>query len=274
MCITPITVKSKGGKYIPAPCGKCAECLNKFRLQWFIRLKEHIKNYDETSFVTFTYSDENLPKVVVDESTGEYYTNSLDPRHMQLYFKSLRQSLGDKRISYYLVGEYGTDTLRPHYHAIIFGAGKDDIEKYAKHWTYGFIYVGSVTDASINYVCKYHLLRSKNPVGAYPSFSRMSKGIGADYIIRSGERISKDPDRNMFYWLNGKKVNMPRYYREKLLTEKQKVRYREKTRKEYEIKMLKESTQESVKNYWVNKRYQINQKNDKLALKSKKSGKI
>lgn len=77
--------------------------------------------HEENSFITLTYSEENIP------SDG-----NLKPRDFDLFMKRLVQheryyAKKEKRkkrpIRYYHCGEYGEHYGRPHYHAAIFGYG-------------------------------------------------------------------------------------------------------------------------------------------------------
>ena len=67
------------------------------------------------SFVTLTYDQVHLP---VDRS--------LDVRHFQLFMKRLRKARSPQKIRFYHCGEYGPQTLRPHYHAALFGCDFPD----------------------------------------------------------------------------------------------------------------------------------------------------
>jgi len=61
------------------------------------------------------------------------HADSLIKRDVQLFIKRLRKeqdSRGSSKIKYYLVGEYGDLTKRPHYHAAIFGEDFAD-DRYA-----------------------------------------------------------------------------------------------------------------------------------------------
>jgi hypothetical protein len=64
--------------------------------------------HDENSFLTLTYSDSNLQ------------SPRLDYGHFQRFLKRLRERTGVK-LSYFVTGEYGEKTKRPHWHCIIFG---------------------------------------------------------------------------------------------------------------------------------------------------------
>jgi len=69
-----------------------------------------------SSVVTLTYNEEHLPK-----------DGRLKHNDFQRFMKRLRISRGhEKPVRYFMCGEYGGETSRPHYHAIIFGETFDD----------------------------------------------------------------------------------------------------------------------------------------------------
>lgn len=265
MCLTPAAVKSKSGEYKSVPCGHCAECCNNLRESWFIRLREHKKAYKETSFITLTYDDEHLPWGL---------RPSLYRRDVQLFFKRLRKSLGTKKISYYCIGEYGTHTRRPHYHVILFGLSPEDKDLLQKSWTFGFTHIGRITDRSINYCCKYHVLRGAYPPGTEPSFSLVSKGIGINYVDKMKDYHREASHMRTFYWLDQYKKPLPRYFKQKIFNKYQLEDIAERARVIYEEKMLKESVNEHKKHYWINKQYQIEEKNRNFKRKSAENGVI
>lgn len=137
-------------------------------------LLEQMKSAD-SCFVTLTYSEENIP----DGAT----LNPEDPRN---WLKKLRKSLGDLRIRYFLVGEYGEQSDRPHYHAALFGIGTEYTGLIDEKWGLGFTYTGDLTKDSAQYVAGYvtkKMTKHDDPRlnGRYPEFARMSlrPGIGA-----------------------------------------------------------------------------------------------
>jgi len=111
-------------------------------------------------------------------------------RHYQLFLKRLRKSLSKngRSLRYFLVGEYGTDNGRPHYHACVFGLSHIEVPLVAATWPYGFVRVDKLDAGLAQYVCKYVVKAYKegNPAldGRPPEFARMSTrpGIGLPYI--------------------------------------------------------------------------------------------
>ncbi|MDX8558692.1 hypothetical protein OZ663_18615, partial [Elizabethkingia sp. HX CGY] len=65
---------------------------------------------------------------------------SLDYRDFQLFMKRARK-LQEKKISYFLVGEYGSQTFRPHYHAIVFDV--ENISAFLNEWRMGHTHAGT-----------------------------------------------------------------------------------------------------------------------------------
>jgi hypothetical protein len=129
---------------IPFGCGQCLPCrINKRRI-WLHRLLLEAVNYDPSNitFLTLTYSDEFLPA-----------DGSLSRRPLQLFFKSLRKHIQPLKIRYYSVGEYGQQSGRPHYHAIIYGLPPEF--DYQRFWHLGFTFSGTFTKDSAQYVAGY-----------------------------------------------------------------------------------------------------------------------
>lgn len=112
-------------------CGSCVNCLVNRRRAWTARILLEGLSCEkyaagEVSWVTMTYADKNLPKV--QRGTGAPVPTVL-PRDTQLLFKRLRkhERLGPFRFT--LVGEYGDETIRPHYHALLFGPRTTAVER-------------------------------------------------------------------------------------------------------------------------------------------------
>ena len=70
--------------------------------------------HEASAFVTLTYSDDQLVRTLGDFPT-------LCPEHPQAFLKRLRARVAPARFRFYLVGEYGDQTHRPHYHLVLFG---------------------------------------------------------------------------------------------------------------------------------------------------------
>lgn len=112
---------------IPIPCGKCLGCRLDYARRWADRLILELDHTGKGIFLTLTYNDEHVPRVYVREEEIDIMCGqTLDVRDVQLFMKRLRKKFSDREIRFYLVGEYGSTTDRPHYHAIIFGLCLED----------------------------------------------------------------------------------------------------------------------------------------------------
>jgi len=149
-------------------------------------------DHADNAFITLTYKD-------VPEG------NSLQPRDIQKFIKRLRKAYEPGRFRYFLVGEYGDQTHRPHYHAALFGypccrfgysrfsrvtnrccASCDGI---LSNWGNGLVSVGTLSPESAAYIAGYVTkkmtgVNDERLEGRMPEFARMSlrPGIGGNSI--------------------------------------------------------------------------------------------
>lgn len=166
----------------------------------------HENDFHESSlFVTLTYDDDHLPP-----------GSTLVKKDFQMFLKRLRYFIEPRQIKYFACGEYGSETLRPHYHAIIFGLSNLDEPIISKAWTLGYNYVGSVTNDSINYVSGYIQKKLDGPMAkaVYGSaklipFQLMSKGLGKQYVEKNREQLLQ----KIGLTVKGEEVSLPRYYK-------------------------------------------------------------
>lgn len=216
-CLTPYYVKDRHtNDEIPVPCGRCPVCSARRVSGWSFRLMKEGERSSSSFFITLTYDNEHVPP------TKRGY-KSLSKVDLQKFFKRLRK-LNDEKIKYYAVGEYGGKTMRPHYHIILFNA---KLETVLKAWSLdgrylGDYHVGKVTEASIGYTMKYISKTKKIPQhkndDRLPEFALMSKGMGANYLTQAMIKWHKADIGNRMYCnlKDGKKIAMPRYYKQKL----------------------------------------------------------
>lgn len=229
-CIAPF-LKHRPVRTV-VPCGKCNYCLQTKRADWSFRLIQELRNSRSAYFLTLTYAEENLP-------VSDLHNATLVPKHVQDFIKRMREMQEYGSIRYYAVGEYGTKTQRPHYHAVVFGMRQDVHAKLPKLWPKGGVHTGTVTEASIHYVTKYVINRVEEgatcPVmkalkAREPPFALMSRrpGLGSCYLTpamieyhRGGTEINTDQDYTHFkyYGRNGEYVTrLPRFYKDRLFT--------------------------------------------------------
>lgn len=222
--MSPFTLKDTNTG-VQVPCGKCPNCRSNRASAWSFRLMQEEKVSFSSYFITLTYNTDHVPIL----KTSGYM--SLNKSDLQKFFKRLRK-LSTIPIRYYAVGEYGGKTFRPHYHIILFNSNPCDV---ARAWSLdnkslGDVHYGSVTEASVGYTLKYITKRPRIPVHQNDDrereFSLMSKGLGKNYL--SKEMINYHlglgyvdqqgviNDRMNCTLYDGKKISMPRYYKDKL----------------------------------------------------------
>lgn len=210
---------------IPVPCGRCPDCLKRRVDGWVFRLTQEYKRCQYAHFVTLTYDTKYVPL------TKNGFM-SLDFDHITKFFKRLRKSLEvlepQPVVKYYLAGEYGSDTNRPHYHAIIFNV--PDWSYIEKAWGLGFVHYGQdVTEAAMSYTCKYIDKPKRIPMhkndDRVREASRMSKGIGDNYVNWENVCYHTADLHNRVHLTTGQgyKIAMPRYYKERIYHEFQKM---------------------------------------------------
>lgn len=168
------TVKfaAHGGVHRPieVACGQCVGCRLKRSADWAVRCLHEAQMHEVSSFVTLTYDDEKLRRL------------SLEYTDFQLFMKRLRKKFPGCR--FYMCGEYGELTFRPHFHALLFGVFFDDRKYYGKSgsgsalyesetlsklWPHGKSWIGNVTFESAAYVARYCMKKvvGKNAEGHY-----------------------------------------------------------------------------------------------------------
>lgn len=221
MCINPMYLPSRDGQ--PIPCGKCPKCKMRLVHGWAFRLMQEEKKAISSHFITLTYATENVPITKRRRLT-------LWKRDCQLFCKRLRKahtkSAKTPAIKYFAVGEYGGTTNRPHYHFILFNA---DIQKIQNAWGLGHVHYGTVDSASVYYCLKYVMkpARKNKKDDRQKEFRLMSKGLGLSYVLdkRFQNWHKKDIEgRTYLNLMDGKKIGMPRYYKDKIYSEEERER--------------------------------------------------
>jgi hypothetical protein len=150
-------------------------------------------------------------------------------------------------VRYFMCGEYGETTDRPHFHAILFGLQLNDLQLHADnggnrlytskefddYWQHGYSTLGEVNFQTASYVASYcvkkitgddateHYERLDTETGELytlqPEYARMSlkPGIGKTWI----EKYINDVYNYDHVVINGKAQKAPRYYDKYLQTQ-------------------------------------------------------
>lgn len=205
--------------------------------QWAVRCKHEASLHKENCFITLTFDDEHLP-----------YRNSLEYRSFQLFLKRLRFEFRGNPIRFFMCGEYGDQTMRPHFHALLFGIDFPDKKvvqdrgKYrvyrseilAKLWPLGFHEIGEVTFESAQYVAAYCTKKEygkDNDPRVIARYARVDPVTGEFYLLErefcqaslkpgiGAGWVAKYPNQMLDFdqvVVNGQTMKPPRYY-DKLL---------------------------------------------------------
>ncbi len=226
-----VTFDRRKGYYdkpVTIACGQCSGCRLERSRQWAVRCMHEASQHADNSFVTLTYDSQNLP------STG-----GLVLKHWQTFAKRLRHKAGPFR--FYHCGEYGDDTGRPHYHALLFGLDFRADRKHHKTlrgnplytsetltdtWGKGHCVIGELTYESAAYVARYCMkkVNGKKAEAHYqtvdtrtgevhqvkPEYTTMSRrpGIGKTWF----DKYASDVFPSDEVIVNGKSARPPRYY--------------------------------------------------------------
>lgn len=217
-CTRPVLERCKVGpvEIVERPCGKCPACLSNKAQAWTYRLYAESKLHKKSCFVTLTYDEDSIKDLYLSP-TGLY---SLDKKAYQNFMKRLRKNSVDK-LRFYAVGEYGGQTKRPHFHAIIFGLGVEDSHLIEQAWNLGFVTVGEVTPGSMAYVARYCTKKmyadnlDYEQEGIQREFSLMSNrpGIGANAIDKG---VRYDKEGRCYVWFKGRRYSVPQYFKDKI----------------------------------------------------------
>lgn len=120
--------------------------INKQR-EWASRiLLETVTHPHLAWFVTLTYKDEELP-VTVD------YELTLAKKPTLKWINNLPRTVGPFR--YYIVGEYGDESGRPHYHMAVFPEHDSQVRQITAQWSKGFTSAYPITPERAAYLAGY-----------------------------------------------------------------------------------------------------------------------
>lgn len=183
--------------------------------------------HDENCFITLTYKEAGYNLVYKD---------------FQDFMKRLRFRFRPRKIRFFMCGEYGEISSRPHFHAILFGFNFPDLELLSTRggnrlytsklleqlWPHGMSSVGSASFESAAYVARYVMKKVKDGSefhGIYDpetgeifervkEFGHMSLGRGSDRGI--GYRYYRNFKSDIYprgkIVVNGRECRPPRYY--------------------------------------------------------------
>lgn len=235
-CLAPLTIKSKNlreqlrfGQSREVNCGKCPACIDAKRREWVFRLKCEARYSLNAFFVTLTYNDDCLPK-------NEYGFPTFSKRDVQLFMKSFRESVrqldSEIRVRHFIIGEYGSENGRPHYHGIIFNCPdlNTTLRLITEHWKHGFVRISECSDRRIGYCANYMYGKSdmpKYPLSASNVFRTLvSTKPGIGYALSLDDEFINYVKCHLdtpTFRIDGYSYMIPRYMLDKILTDKEKI---------------------------------------------------
>lgn len=151
-------------------CGRCGACRINRRRELTARIVLEAGLHGDSCMATLTYEKDR---------------RDLCPADLTLFLKRLRFAMEPALLRYFAVGEYGEKTMRPHYHAALFGVSLLDIDMIDRAWGLGFVHAGDLNAQSAAYIAGYVLKKmtvagDERLDGRHPEFARMSLGTRKD----------------------------------------------------------------------------------------------
>lgn len=177
---------------LEAPCGVCVGCRTSRALGWATRARFELEDHKHAHFVTLTYTDDTLPGP------------SLKWEDLRNFWKSLRKH---QSVRYLACGEYGEQTNRPHFHAVIFGLHLVDLVPWDhrqkvsawldKVWGFGQVFVGEANPATAAYTAGYTAKKLRGistPAGLEPEDIRVSTkpALGSCWALKHASELIHD----------------------------------------------------------------------------------
>jgi len=209
-------------------CGKCIGCRIDRSREWAVRCVHELQMHQKSCFITLTYQDSELVYTEEGEPT-------LFHEHWQLFMKKLRKKYGSQ-ISFFMCGEYGDQTHRPHYHALLFGVDFEDKLLLRQNENGDPIYISKTLDElwghndadlkpneigaanfqTAAYIARYVVKKLGGPMealynGRTPDYGKASRqyAIGKKWLEKYWEDIFNYNDCRL---PDGTRTPIPRYY--------------------------------------------------------------
>lgn len=202
------------------PCRTCLACTRSRAKEWSIRCHLESLRHKDNYFITLTYNEKSVPRNyfrVYDAENDDFKTRSvmtLNKPHTIQFMKSLRQlfsrDFSHTGIRFFMCGEYGTSTARPHYHYILFNLPLNDLvlighsktgnplyrsKTIERVWKYGFVTVQKYSIETARYTAQYCCKKLNKSQAKLQSremeFINMSRspGIGSQYFFENCDKI-------------------------------------------------------------------------------------
>lgn len=223
-CVQLITID----KGVHVPCGKCEFCLQNKRKDWFFRIMQEYKICQSADFITLTYEENPIH---LNKKDIQDFKKRLRKANLKYFLKKNPLIKTNKdaqkliaKLRYFTVGEYGTQTLRPHYHSIMFNLELEVKQNLKDIWKHGHIHFGEVNEATINYTCKYLINKVDDYGDLTKPFQLQSQGLGKNYLTNGTDKYHRTNDSTTVRNRDGTRQRLPRYFKDKIFGRIQKER--------------------------------------------------
>lgn len=149
MCLNPILLPNG----VQVACHKCWQCIRNYVDDWTGRCIAESQTSAGAHSVTLTYGRD-----IRYDSIDHIAAAGLTYSDVQNCLKLIRSS--GLKVRYFIVGEYGAEKGRAHWHCLFFWQEAVPIMEHRKmidweFWKHGHTFWQEVTPASVRYVCKY-----------------------------------------------------------------------------------------------------------------------
>lgn len=244
-CYQPILIKNNldPEEYpngLLVPCGKCLACKETITKEYTLRFLHELNNWNRLLFVTLTYENKYVPiseyGLELSKDDAKNFIKRLRAK-MNYYYKETGQ------FKYFLTGEYGEKTLRPHYHMVIALPGDVPFELIKSCWKKGNVDIQLAHKEAIFYTIGYvskkvYNGKMKDYKGKEREFRKMSRGNGREWY----EKHKNELALKQYIDYRGYKCGIPRYYKKKLddegLWDKEKIKQYQREEKIKETKYI------------------------------------
>ncbi|AXH76551.1 MAG: replication initiator protein [Microviridae sp.] len=226
-------VPHPGVRKVPIGCGECMECRKQKAREWQGRMLEDIKEHTNGKFITLTFSNESIQKLIkenkeLQETKGYLLDNAIATRATRLFLERWRKEYKKSLRHWFIteLGHKGTENI--HIHGIVWT--DEPMDKIRKHWDYGYMWPrpgckqkNYVNARTVNYIIKY-VTKVDEDHKYYKSQILTSPGIGANYVKRTDWKKNKYNGENTneaYRTGTGHKIGMPIYWRNKIYSEEE-----------------------------------------------------
>lgn len=186
-CYNPIYIEKND---ILVNCGKCLNCVSNKKRDYALRASVEIEKYPNKIFATLTYNEMEVP--YRKNKDGEIKL-SLSEEHARNFIKRVRYQLkkefSGNELKYFMAGEYGGTTERPHYH-IVAGSQGAITSTIKNKWIYGRADIEKlISRKAVSYTVGYTDKKtySQRYKGVEEPFHKFSVGMGKDWFYKQWE---------------------------------------------------------------------------------------